>query len=454
MRKAFALLMVLWMAATGCMAEEAMLLTVTGQILQSTVLSETGLDAANQVLSRLTIREVAGQGTERAEMLIDGRPMWSVMRQEADEQVHVIFSDMTDYVTAEGQKDGLMLLAGTEETETISFFSPKAYGAFAPELYRLVEEVDAPEMLNYAVTVEHAGASSRYARYMLPAEGINGCWPRIVQAAWPHFYPDGGNEEILEQLCAVTFSDKVQIKRLYDRQGKDMGVQLTGNGTVLGTERKISLTLGYTEGKGGSFSLTAKAVTGKDLLKATASLRESIREEKNTYTFSAEYIHRLNGEEEVWDISASLTETTEEAGMRISGRITFEADGKTNTLEPQLMKTAEETRGTVQLTRKEKKKQTLQALLDLNISAAQLPERPEGVRQVSLAGMTAEEAQLLLFPEQVVLMRAVTYLLDDLEEGQRWQLTHDLKNESWLNGPDVPVQTDTQDMWMVEEVTP
>ena len=110
--------------------------------------------------------------------------------------------------------------------------------------------------------------------------------------------------------------------------------------------------------------------------------------------------------------------------------------------------------GTVQLTKKEKKQQTLQALFTVEASPAEEPVLAEHVQQVALSHLEAEEARLQLFPENVVLMRAVTYLLDDLEEGQRWQLTHDLKNENWLNGPDVPVQEEKQELWMIEEETP
>ncbi len=455
MRKGLGILaLVMVLAVSGCMAEEAMQVTVSCRILESARLSETGLSAANQVLNRLKLRQVAGEEAERAELMIDGRMMWSVTQQEKADGVHTVFSDMTDYVTEKDAPDALMLLVGTEGQQKNPCFSPKAYSAFAPELYEMLGDMDEPSTLDYTVTVEHAAYSPKYDRYVLPQAAINAGWRQVAAAAWRHFYPDGGDEEAFAALCDVTFSGDVQVKRLYDRQGADLGVQLTGNGHVLGEERKISLTLGYTEGKGGSLLLSLKALKGNDALRVNATLKESIKEQRNAYTFSCTFLNQQGKEKETWALNAALQETPEGENRRIGGEMKWEKDGVTYLIQPDLLQGVGSVSGTVQLAKKEKKQQTLQALFTVEASPAEEPVLAEHVQQIALSHLEAEEARLQLFPENVVLMRAVTYLLDDLEEGQRWQLTHDLKNENWLNGPEVPVQEEKQELWMIEEETP
>lgn len=455
MKKYVLALLLLALLVPGRAEEQPLEITLSGQITESAVLSERGMAAANQVLGRLAIRQTAWASGERAVLVIDGNDMWSVERREENRQVHVIFSDETCYVTEKNQPDALVLLAGQAESRQLSPFSLEGYGAFAPAFYARLQAMAEPLEIEGTVAVENAAYSPKYLRYQLPAEGLNAAWPDMAAQAWACFFPEGGDPAAFEEISRVQFTgDTVQVKRLMGRQGEDMGVQLTGQGLVMGTERKIALTLGYTPDKGGSLTLSAKALKGTDSLRAEAAIRETATEEKNSLRFSAAFTNRLGEEERAWKTEGSLTETKTPEGSRVNGKITGEADGIAYTLEPELVKTETGIQGTVDVTLKEKKKTIWKMQLSLHIRPGTLPETDGPEREILLEGLSPEEAQQKLFGENVVLMRAITYLLDGLPSDERWQLTHDLKNDSWLNGPDVPVLEETGHTWMVEEEEP
>lgn len=422
---------------------------VTGEILAADALTEKGVSAANRVLSRLALKMQVWEDGEKASLLIDGREMWQVETMKDENGVHTVFSGATDYVTDPGAPAALDILAG-EGTE-IHPVSPLAYFEFAGEMYALLGEKVQPKAYESSTTVQNTGESYRYDRYDLTAEEMNGLWPAMCDMALAGILPQGGYDDFADALRGTEFTSDVRIKRLYDRQGNDMGLQVTGNGTVLGTERKISLLYGYTKGKGGSLTVSAKALSGKDSLKFTAGWKETLREEKNTYSFTLSCANTLTGEKTACSLEGRLVQ----AGESVTGEVTVTGnDGVSWTVSPDVQVTEEKITGSVEIRGKEKKKTLLHAMLQLDIESA--PERkiPAAGETVSLRGKTQEEADAALAFEKLVLMRALKYVLSDLTAEERNILTHELRTDNWLTGPRVPVPEDTQEQWIVEEDAP
>lgn len=246
----------------------------------------------------------------------------------------------------------------------------------------------------------------------------------------------------------VVFTGDVRIKRLYDTAGKELGIQLTGNGIFLGTERKISLLMGYTKGKGGSLTLSAKALKGKDNLKINASLKERIKEEETTYTLNCDFTHVLQGETKSGDFALTL----KHAGDAWSGKASWQQGNKSLTVEGSVLQGADGMQGNAIITEKEKKKVLFGAELLFQTEKTQQPEERQ-VPMKDLSGMTQERVRTVLYPEEMTLMRALMYLLNDLPEEARWHLTHELRTDNWHTGDDVPVINDGE-QWIVEEDTP
>lgn len=454
-RVAGVLLLLMCLLASG-QAEETLQVSLQGKILQSQTLSEKSLEAANQILQRLTLREMTDGERERAELLIDGKVMWTIDRQEGEGCVFVTFSDTACYETTPDAPDALMLLTGQTEKEASPFFSMEAYGAAAPEIYPLMDSVVSPKRIQYETYLENTAASPFYDRYIFSPEQMNALWPKLMQKAWSFLYTDGTGKEGMKSLLDVAFVGDVNVKRLYDRQESDLGIQLSGNGMVQGTERKISLTFGYTKGKGGTYLLSAKALKGQDQFRVKATLKESIREEKETYVFNWETLKNLNGEKDEAAFSLNLARQKGQGKNNLSGTITWEKDGKIFTAKPELTEEASGTNGTVIVTVKEKKKQVLQAEIALQMkNGAAVPERKD-TEIISLKGMTQEEAKLALHHEETVLMRALIYLMDDVPMEDRWLLTHDLRTDTWMTETAVPVpeKEEPGTEWMIEEEMP
>lgn len=442
--------MLLLFPFAGAAQEQPVQITITGSILESARLSDAGLETANSMLNRLTIRETLWQGGDLAELMIDGELMWWVQRQETEENTQVNFSGVNLYTTKAGQPDAFMLLAGGEESGEAPYFSPAAVREAAGPVFSVIEKSAAPSKKQSETPVQMAASSPSYDLFKLSADDMNALWSEVLQSAWLCFYSDGGETELLFSLQQVCFTGDVSLKRLYTRQGEDMGFQLTGTGMVEGSERKITLLAGYTPGKGGSFTLTARALKGKEQIKLTATLKETLRDEKETYQYRWETNVSTGGETEKKTFSANLIKTPGESGHNLSGALEWAAGNETVLVDAEVSLQESGGRFTLEITQKEKKKSMLKARLEGNYAVGAEVPAAGWEQQISLEDCSDTEALQKLYPENMVLMRALMYLMDDVPANDRWLLTHELRDETWHTGPVVPVY-DAEDQWMVEE---
>ena len=419
---------------------------IKGRLLQAEGLSENGVAAANVLLQRLQLRMAAWPDGEKASLLIDGQDMWQVETVETAEEKRVVFSGDNCYVTGKEQPDALEVLSGDEKTKVFlpapaswQETAEKLFGILGQETY--AAKTDATEITN-------ARTSVSYDLYTLPADRMNAYWPDIMDCLRESLLPDGGLEAVQRAAAEAVFTGDVRIKRLYDAGKQDMGLQLTGNGRVMGGERKISLLYGYTPGRGGSLTLSLRPVQGKDTARITASVKETVRETKGVYTFAIDYSNTLSGEKEVFSVKGTCTKE----GERLTGEVKYTApDGREWTLQPDVTLTEKKLQGTVEISAREKKKKLFSFALEVLCTPAGERKTPVYDSTVSLKDMDEETARAALLQEEMVLMRAVKYLMDGLSQEERWLLTHEMRTDNWLEGPRVPVMPEVDESLLLEE---
>lgn len=419
---------------------------IKGRLLQAEGLSENGLAAANALLQRLQLRMAAWPDGEKASLLIDDRDMWQVETVETAEEKHVVFSGDTCYVTGKEQPDALEVLSGSEEAK-VFLPAPVSWQETADKLFDILGQETFAAKTD-ATEITNARTSVSYDLYTLPAEQMNAYWPGIMDCVQASLLPDGGLEAVQKAASETVFTGDVRIKRLYDAGKQDMGLQLTGNGRVLGTERKISLLYGYTPGRGGSLTLSLRPVQGKDTTRIAVSLKENVRETKTVYSLALDYSNTLSGEKEVFSVKGTCTKE----GERLTGEVKYTApDGREWTLQPDVTLTEKKLQGTVEISAKEKKKKLFSFELEVLCTPAGERMTPEYESTVSLKDMDEETARAALLQEEMILLRAVKYLMNGLSEQERWILTHELRTDNWLDGPRVPVIEETEETLLLEE---
>ena len=429
----------------GSAMNEPVRVDVKAQLLQAEGLSESGLAAANKLLSRLQLRMTGWPDGEKVSLFIDGQDMWQAETVETDEETRVIFSGDTCYVTEKSRMDALEVLSGGEET-VLYQMTDVSWQMLAEKIFGVLQQ-EACTFKTDATEITNARAAASYDLYTLSAEKMNGYWPQMLDAVWESLFPEGGPENV-RAAADISFTGDVRIKRLYDAGKQDMGLQLTGNGQVLGTERKISVLYGYTPGRGGSMTLSLRPVQGKDTAKVTAALRETVREDKTTCTFSFDYSNTLAGVKETLSVNGKCTVE----GEKVTGEVKYTApDGREWILKPDVTLNEKKQQGTVEISAKEKKKKLFSLMLEVSCAPAGERETPVYEETVSLKGKTDEEAKAALFNEEMVLLRAVKYLMDGLQDRERWLLTHELRTDDWHTAPRVPVMKETDDTLLVEE---
>ena len=133
-------------------------------------------------------------------------------------------------------------------------------------------------------------------------------------------------------------------------------------------------------------------------------------------SLALDYSNTLSGEKE----TLSLKGTCTREGERLTGEVKYTApDGREWTLQPNVTLTEKKLQGTVEISAKEKKKKLFSFVLEVLCIPAGERKAPVYENTVSLKDMDEETARAALFQEEMVLMRAVKYLMDGLSEKEQ-----------------------------------
>lgn len=398
-----------------------------------------------------------------------GETLLSVSEQYGAEDVLTVFQPSgTGYVTAGGQKSALSLLAGEttvipDPARWIETYKDAAFG-----LFEVLEEAVPGNTVKKSTSIKNADSSPAYREYVLDGDGMNSLWPEIAEAllVWMgNGFPAASQPEKTEAVFReMRFSGECRFKRFLDPQGRDMGLQFTGRVNDGNEDRKITLFGGFTEGKGGYFSLSLPAVKGKNNLKLTCSWKLTGKKDKNTLTASAELERRENGLSSLAEFKLTLNNIIKADTEAWTGeaKLTLNRDGWKTVyqLSPDLTLTGDELTGSVELLKKNGSKTALKAGIALAWMQADREEALTPDTTLDLRGLTDAEARAKVLPEMNGMAVLLTRWLSRLPEETRNHLTHDLRPDTWMTASAAPVpgerewigDTDENE-WIVEEET-
>ena len=316
------------------------------------------------------------------------------------------------------------------------------------------------------VRIKNVGTSPMRTVYVLSADGANALWPGMTA-----FFAAGSSallayrtmaaENAAKGLGNLVFTDTVTVTRLYDADGRDMGIKVTGRCRPGdGSERKLSLTCGFLPGSALYISLSMSPVRGKlsDRWELSAVRKETST--RVTYTLEGG-VSRTDGRGTVsLDLDGSVKETLGEKGG-ISGKATLSGRiygiRKGWTLRPEIVCGENGAAGSLRLT----VSTAGETDTDLTVLLSLAPCGDIRVADYSgAADMTSlgeEERDALLAREAMPLLRVWLYRMEALTYEERESLAHILRNDTWMNGPVTagPPEERTPDKqdneWSVEE---
>ena len=304
--------------------------------------------------------------------------------------------------------------------------------------------------------------------YVFKDGALNALWPQALEILLPALrqaLPD--QPEALERmeawLASAAFSGESRIQRFLDRDGLDMGLQFSGRAGPPDGLRKISLLMGFTPGRGGSVTLSMPAVSGKDTFKLSLGGRLNEKDGNRTLTLSGAYTSKVGEANRSAEIEGTLKNAIRNGEEAWSGKITVTlTEGKSKTVwtvAPALAFTDAGLQGEAALQKKIGSKTVLKAVLTVRMTGAEPVIAPEAGEKTDLRGMDAAQARAVVMGELPYLTGLTARLFSGLPEDMRTRLTHDLRTESWMSGPDVDapepspgLMNDSQeDIWVVEE---
>lgn len=446
--------------------DQAVQAEISGEIEALAPLSEASLAAVNGWLGRtkltLTSMEGANRSLTQAELALDGDSVFSAAAQGQTDYTLTVFSPSGGaYLTAPGQPDALSLLSGQADGLPQPEKFLDAYFSLAPRLYEYLATITTPKKSSEKTSIKNATASAGYENYILTADAMNEAWPKILETLLPALQSGlqsapAAAQSLEALLRSLTFSGECRFKRFLDKAGDDMGLQFTGR-AQRGDEdvRKITLFGGYTAGKGGYLSLALPAVKGKNNWKLTCTGKLTEKSGQRTLTLSGTYTRVYGDEKDSATLEASLKNTLKNDTEAWSGKITLnrQQNGEKTawTLQPALTFDADGLHGDVAVQRKKGTTLELKATMRLSLRALSEIPSPAAASAMDLRGMEEAQAKLLLLEEARPLRRALLGLLNELDAETRALLTHDLRTDSWMNGPLVSVPADAETDWPVEE---
>lgn len=422
--------------------------------------TDSTLELLQSTLPRLGLSLQLRQNAQITQSLAEVRwdetdTLLSVYTQEQSDFTLTSFSPSgQSYLTAPGQRDALTLLAGEEESFPLIMDLPDLYAKWAPALYPLLSEYTEGKKSQTTTSIKNAAASASFINYTLDEDTMNEAWPRILNTLLPLLQDSlkaqpAEYQKLKTLLASLQFSGSCRFKRFLDKQDGDMGLQFTGNAGIGEDVRKVTLFGGYTPDKGGFISLALPAVKGKDHFKISftgkLTSKETKKETQKTLTLEGSFTRTLDEKTDTLSLTGSLKNIiqNESKNEAWSGKITVDTkmDGKKAswTLNPDLSVTDAKLLGAVAVRKKEGTAQTMKGSVAVTLCPGVNMPLPNTASALDLRLMTEQQAKAAVVGEMTALSRGLLDWLDTLPKETRALFTHDLRTDSWMNGPAVPL---------------
>lgn len=464
MRRTWVFLLALLCALTPALGEETGITwTAEVRLTDAPDMGREVMAAMNELLSRLRFTIQAGESFGRIAVTADGEEIVSAQVMEGDEYTLTLFGPAGNaYLTTPGEKDALRLLTGGDMTTLppLTEWAEK-YPVLAEKLYGVLEQNCTPKRTKQKTSIKNTAGSTAFITYTLSGNTLtDGIWEEVLEEILPALREILGDREDLYEsarqvLEELMFSGECTFKRFLDKDGGDMGMQFTGTVAWRREKRKVTLFCGYTPEKGGYLSLRLPAARGDNETRIMLDYAETAQEAYQSWTLNADYINVYDGEKQADHFEGTVKNTHREAGEEWTGRIQMsrtENRQRTEwTLTPQLATDGEDLAGTVRFTRQIGKNDPMKGEITLRIgyeADMTMPEAPRDV--VDLRGMPEEEARSAVQAEWIPLAGTVARLVQTLTEEEQALVTHALRTDEWMYGPDAPAVWDAG-TWTVEE---
>ena len=466
MRRTLVFLLALLCALTSALGEETknagIAWTAEVRLTDAPDMGKEAMAAMNTLLSRLRFTIRAGKSCGRIAVAADGEEIVSAEVTEGDEYTLTLFGPAGNaYLTSPGEKDALGLLTGGGMTLPPLTEWAEKYPVLAEKLYGVLEQNCNPKRTKQKTSIKNTAGSTVFITYTLSGNTLtDGVWEEALEAILPALREILGDREDLYESARqvmeeLMFSGECTFKRFLDKDGGDMGMQFTGTVAWRREKRKVTLFCGYTPGKGGYLSLRLPAARGDNETRIMLDYAETTQETYRSWTLNADYINVYDGEKQADHLEGTVKNTHREAGEEWTGRIQVsKTENKRRTewtLTPQLSGDGKDLAGTVRFSRQVGKNDPMKGEITLRIgyeADMTMPETPKDA--VDLRAMPEEEARSAVRAEWIPLTGAVARLVQTLTEEERALVTHALRTDEWMYGPDAPVFSE-DGAWTVKE---
>ena len=221
--------------------------------------------------SAVTVRAQKGDGGEKEYALLtfDGIDVLEARTiKTGDGTVTVFPGSGRAYRTREGEFSFLEGMTGDDSFPVLSpDWGETLIFRLAPRFYEIVSESAEETAEETAdVRVKNVGVSPMQTVYVLAADSANALWPGMTA-----FFAAGSSallayrtmeaENAAQGLENLVFTGVVTVTRLYDADGRDMGIRVNGRCRPGdGSERKLTLTFGGIRGSDRSRQFAAPLV--------------------------------------------------------------------------------------------------------------------------------------------------------------------------------------------------
>jgi hypothetical protein len=414
----------------------------------------------------LTFREREGQAEGSALLKNRGLPLFQLLTRPAEMRLEVKNSLSARYI-------GTMQSPPWEKLLGVKTNFPDAGEAQAAwgELVALALPLLAPygETLTKSVTVKNAGRGVTQVVYQMTAEESQALWQEALGELLPildrllAYLPQ--RDTISRALLAIAFTRTLTVKRFLTAEGKDLGLQITGEVDLLGKARRLTLYGGLSE-TGLYLSLKLPASRGTDTLALQVSLAFSPGR-----LIGDLRLETLNGKEGLTlSGKADFLSEAEEGGEHISGALTLREAHKGQlrytvnyTLNPDFIISGGALTGTLAFVQTEGKENLRDLSFSFSLQPAAWPDVQPALSEMDLSRAGEEEIALAQSQIRAAFVPAIREFLFTLLMETRLLVLHDWGRIQRTEGDSVPplpegteafTVTDSDDLYDTKEETP
>ena len=400
-------------------------------------------------LSGITVRAQRGTEEEKAYALLtfDAIDVLEAQTIRTGDGTLTVFPGSGRAFRTEG--GGFSFLESMTGDEAFPVLSPDWEQALTfrlvPRFYEIISGgAEEPAAAEANVRIKNVGVSPMQTVYVLSADRANALWPGMTA-----FFAAGSSallsyrtmagENAAKGLENIIFTDTVTVTRLYDADGRDMGIKVSGRCRPGdGSERKLTLTFGFAQDSAMYFSLSMPSVKGNLSDRWELSVTRTATSSRVAYTLDGRVSVTDSRGTVSLDLDGTLKETLGEKD-EITGKVTLSGRvygiRKGWTLRPEITCDENGAAGNVRLTVSTAGETVTDLTVRLFLSPCGELVTAEYSGETDVTALGEEETENLLAREAMPLLRVWLYRMEALTYEERESLAHILRNDSWMNGP-------------------